>query len=94
MRASTQTMGEQATLMTLPPELRERIYECVAHSHTTRRVRAVSSDDDTVLEFKTTTSAIIASCRLIHKEYVAVADGSTTSLEFTATNMDFAPIME
>lgn len=87
-------MVEQATLMTLPPELRELIYEYVALAHTTRRVRAVSSEADTVLEFNVTTSAITATCRLIYKEYVAVANKSTTSLEFTATNMDFTSIME
>lgn len=87
-------MADQTTLMTLPPELRERIYEYVAHSYTTRRVRTVYSESGSVPEFKTTTSAISATCRLVNKEYEAVARRSTIILEFTATNMNFGLIMD
>lgn len=89
----TQAMTEQTTLMTLPPELRERIYEYVACTHCVRRVRTKYGESSSIPDFKTTTSAISATCRLVNKEYEAVARRFTTTLEFTATNMDFGPIM-
>lgn len=87
-------MAEQTTFMTLPPALRERVYEYVALSHTTRHVRTVYSESDSDHEFKITTSAISATCRLVKREYEAVARKSTTTLEFTSTNMDFSPIID
>lgn len=79
--------------MTLPPELRARVYEYIALEHTTRRVRAVYSERVDGLEYKITTSAVTATCRLIHGEYEDVARKATTALEFTAIDLDFNPIV-
>lgn len=75
--------------MTLPPELRERVYEYIALTHTMRRVRTVYSESVSTSEYKITTSAITATCRLIHNEYEDVARKTTTAVEFTAIDMDF-----
>ena len=77
------------TFMTLPPEIRERVYEYIALRHTTRRIRIINSESVSV-----TTSAIAATCRLIFDEYEDVARKTTTALEFTAIDMDLNHIIE
>ena len=86
-------MAEQTTFMTLPPELRERIYEYIALGHTTRRVHTGNSKSAS-LEYKITSSAITATCRLIHSEYEDVAEKTTTGVEFTAIDMNFNHIID
>lgn len=80
--------------MTLPPELREQIFEYVACTYSVRRVWTIYDEGNSVPDFKTTTSAISATCRLINKEYEAVARRFITTLEFTAKNMNFNPIVD
>lgn len=79
--------------LTLPPELRTRVYEYVASANTTRRISTMYSNDENSSEYRITTSAITATCRLVHNEYEDVARKATTALEFTATNMDFNHII-
>ncbi|USW51688.1 hypothetical protein Slin15195_G050070 [Septoria linicola] len=86
-------MAGPSPLLTLPPELRERIYEYIALSHTTRRVRTIHNSSNNAPVYKTSTSAISATCHLIHQEYEAVARRCTTVLECATINMDFDPIM-
>lgn len=80
--------------MTLPPELRERVYEYIAMTQTTRHVRAECRETVSTPEYKVTTSAITATCRLVHNEYEDWARKTTTAVEFTAVDMDFSHIID
>jgi hypothetical protein len=82
-------MFSRALFTTLPLEIREQIYGCIASSHTTQYVRAVYGENLSIPQYKTTTSPITATCRLIHNEYENVARKAITKVEFTITDMNF-----
>ncbi|CZT18349.1 uncharacterized protein RCC_04193 [Ramularia collo-cygni] len=84
---------KMTTFMTLPQELRDRIYEFIALEYPTRRIQTIHTEEVTYPIYKTTTSPITATCRSIHNDYEAIAKKLTTALEFTAINMDFQSIM-
>ena len=65
----TSIMAQRTTFMTLPPELRERVDEYIALTHTKRRFRTVYRESISASEYKITTSAITATCRITHNEY-------------------------
>lgn len=79
--------------MTLPQELRDRIYELIALELPRRRIQTFYAAEVTYPSFKVTTSAIAATCHKINKDYEHVARKVTTALEFTALNMEFNDII-
>jgi hypothetical protein len=87
-------MAKRTSFTTLPPELRERVYEHIALTHTTHHVRTMYDESAGASEFKVTTSAITATCRLIHKEYKFLARKTITKVEFTMINADFDSIID
>jgi hypothetical protein len=82
-------MSSRVSFTTLPLEIREQIYEYIAFSHTTQHVRVVYGENLSIPQYKTTTSAVTAACRLIHNEYENVARKAVTKVEFTITDMNF-----
>jgi hypothetical protein len=87
-------MFSRASFTTLPLEIREQIYEYIASSHTTQHVRAVYGENLSIPQYKTTTSAMTATCRLAHNEYENVARRAITKIESTITDMTFDQIID
>lgn len=82
-----------ATFMTLPQELRDRIYEFIALEFSTRHIQTLYTEEVTYPTYRTTTSAITATCHEIHRDYEDVARKATTALELTAVDLKFDDIM-
>jgi hypothetical protein len=87
-------MAKRTSFTTLPRELRDRVYEYIALTHTTHHVRTVYDESTNASEIKSTTSAMTATCRLIHKEYKFLARKTMTKVECTITNMNFDSIID
>lgn len=87
-------MAQPTTFMTLPPELRERVYEFVALANPARQIRTIHNEASATAEHKISTSAVTATGRLVHVEYEDVARKATTSFEFAVMNMDVRHIID
>jgi hypothetical protein len=54
----------------------------------------VYGENLSIPQYKTTTSAITATCRLVHNEYKSIARKAITKVEFTMTDVNFDQIID